>query len=184
MVLPPEIPLQESAYPDKGRAAESQENTGEFGFFEDFLGRDRICPSGMSESLTMNYPLGSFPQFGYQASWAAERRERAIANSIATRQANAFYNLRIEAAFFNLLNSSSETMTPLSPEAEVVVGDFKFRMARIRRKLESGKRVYYRYLAETLVLFCDICGINPELKKMSDDALVEMVRRLGEENLK
>jgi len=132
----------------------------------------------------MNYPLGSFPQFGYQASRAAERRERAIANSIATRQANAFYNLQIEAAFFNLLDSSYEEMTPLSPEAEVVVGDFKFRMARIRRKLESGKRVYYRYLAETLVLFCDICGINPELKEMSDDALIDMVRRLGEGNLK
>jgi len=132
----------------------------------------------------MNYPLGSFPQYGYQASRAAERRERAIANSIATRQANAFYNLQIEAAFFNLLDSSYEEMTPLSPEAEVVVGDFMFRMARIRRKLESGNRVYYRYLAETLVIFCDICGISPELKEMSDDALIDMVRRLGENNLK
>ena len=32
------------------------------------------------------YPLGNFPRFGHQERWAAERRTRAIANSIATRQ--------------------------------------------------------------------------------------------------
>lgn len=41
----------------------------------------------------MNYPLGSFPRFGHQERWANERRERAIANSIATRQAMAARNL-------------------------------------------------------------------------------------------
>ena len=35
----------------------------------------------------MSYPLGSFPRFGHQERWAQERRERAIANSIATRGA-------------------------------------------------------------------------------------------------
>lgn len=131
----------------------------------------------------MDYPLGSFPQFGWQASAAEERRERAIANSIATRKANAFYHLRIEAAFFNLLLTSYDTMTPLNAEGEVLVREFEFRMARIRRKLESGKRVYFKYLAETLVLFCDICGINPELKEMSNDALMILVHSLGAKNL-
>ncbi len=35
----------------------------------------------------MSYPLGSFPRFGHQERWAQERRQRAIVNSIATRQA-------------------------------------------------------------------------------------------------
>ena len=47
----------------------------------------------MIHSNIMDYPLGSFPRFGHQERWANERRERAIANSIATRQAMAARNL-------------------------------------------------------------------------------------------
>ena len=38
----------------------------------------------------MNYPLGSFPRYGHQERWAQERRQRAIANSIATRRARKY----------------------------------------------------------------------------------------------
>ena len=127
--------------------------------------------------------LGSFPQFVHQASRASERSARAIENSIVTRQATALHHLRVEAAFFNLLNSSIELMSPMDPEAEAAVTDFVFHMVRIRTKLESGKRVYYRYLAETLILFCQVCGSNPELKNFSDDELMVMVQILGENNL-
>jgi hypothetical protein len=47
MVLPPEIPIQESAIPDKRRPTAPQENTGKFRFLKFFSSRDRICPSGM-----------------------------------------------------------------------------------------------------------------------------------------
>jgi hypothetical protein len=42
------------------------------------------------------YPLGSFPRFGHQERWAAERRDRAIANSIATRHARKVVRQRDE----------------------------------------------------------------------------------------
>ena len=49
----------------------------------------------------MSYPLGSFPRYCHQERWAQERRQRAIANSIATRQANKrFRVLREEAGLF------------------------------------------------------------------------------------
>jgi hypothetical protein len=51
--------------------------------------------------LIMSYPLGSFPRYGHQERWAQERRERAIANSIATRQAKKRCRvLREEAGLF------------------------------------------------------------------------------------
>jgi hypothetical protein len=49
----------------------------------------------------MSYPLGSFPRYAHQERWAQERRDRAIANSIATRQAKKRYRvLREEAGLF------------------------------------------------------------------------------------
>ena len=52
----------------------------------------------MIHSNIMDYPLGlgSFPRFGNQERWAIERRQWAIENSIATRQAMAARNLMVE----------------------------------------------------------------------------------------
>ncbi len=48
----------------------------------------------------MSYPLGSFPRYGHQERWAQERCERAIANSIATRQAKKRYRVFLEESGF------------------------------------------------------------------------------------
>ena len=64
------------------------------------------------ENSTMNYPLILFPRFGHQERWTNAQRERAFANSIATRQAMAARNLMVEREFYDLLEGYVQSKRP------------------------------------------------------------------------
>jgi hypothetical protein len=129
----------------------------------------------------MNYPLGSFPRFGHQERWANGRRQRATENSIATRQAEAQRNLMVEKEFVLMLDEYVQTMQPQCPQTRAMADEILKRMDRIKRKHEAGERVYYRYLGETLQLFCRSTGTSKLLEGLSPEKLARVAENLGEE---
>lgn len=128
----------------------------------------------------MNYPLGTFPGYGHQQRWAGDRRARAINNSIATRQAQAEEHFQTEIAFYNVLCGYADTMKAESTEGEVLLAEVHERLGSIRGKLSLGRRVYYRKLTETLLFFCEIIGVYPELKDMTQEQLKIIVQSEAE----
>jgi hypothetical protein len=58
--------------------------------------KTKITCSSETTNHAMTYPLGSFPRFGHQQRWALGRGNRAILNSILTRQTIAAEHLRKE----------------------------------------------------------------------------------------
>lgn len=128
----------------------------------------------------MPYPLGSFPRYGHQQRWASARRERAINNSIVTRQARAYEHLQTEIAFYNVLCGFADTMKANNAEGEMLISQFQERLRSIHRKLSVGKRVYYRKLTETLLFCCEITGSYPELKDMTQYQLEAIVENEAE----
>jgi len=133
------------------------------------------------ENSTMNYPLGSFPRFGHQERWANERRERALANSIATRQAMAARNLMVEREVYLMLDEYVQKMQPKCPQTRAMADEILKRMNRIKRKHEAGQRVYFRYLGETLQLFCRSTGTTDALEGLAPERLAQIAENLGEE---
>lgn len=129
----------------------------------------------------MDYPLGSFPRFGHQERWAIERRQRAIENSVATRQAMAARNLMVEREFYDVLDGYVQSMRPNCPETRAMAGEILKRMARIKRKHEAGQRVYFRYLGETLQLFCRNTALTQSLEGLGPERLAQIAEDLGEE---
>lgn len=129
----------------------------------------------------MNYPLGSFPRFGHQETWALERRQRAIDNSIATRQAMAEHNLMVEREFFGMLDRYVQKMDPCCAFTRAKADEILKRMARIKRKHDSGQRVYFRYLGETLQLFCRSTGLTNSLEGLGHEKLARVAEAMGEE---
>jgi len=129
----------------------------------------------------MNYPLGSFPRFGHQERWANERRERAIANSIATRQAMAARNLMVERELYDLLDGYVQSMRPNCPETRGMADEILKRMARIKRKHDADQRVYFRYLGETLQFFCRNTGLTQSLEGLGPERLAQIAEDLGQE---
>ena len=129
----------------------------------------------------MDYPLGSFPRFGHQETCANERRERAVANSIATRQAMAARKLMVEQEVYLMLDEYVQKMQPNCPQTRAMADAILKRMARIKRKHEAGKRVYFRYLGETLQLFCRSTGTTDELEGLAPERLAQIAENLGEE---
>ena len=129
----------------------------------------------------MDYPLGSFPRFGHQGRWAIERRQRAIENSVATRQAMAARNLMVEREFYDMLDGYVQSMRPNCPETRAMAGEILKRMARIRRKHNAGERVYFRYLGETLQLFCRNTALTQSLEGLSPERLSQIAEDLGEQ---
>jgi hypothetical protein len=129
----------------------------------------------------MNYPLGSFPRFGHQETWALERRQRAIDNSIATRQAMAEHNLMVEREFFGVLDGYVQKMEPNCAVTCAKADEILKRMARIKRKHDSGQRVYFRYLGETLQLFCRSTGLTDSLEGLGHEKLARVAEAMGEE---
>lgn len=129
----------------------------------------------------MNYPLGSFPRFGHQETWANERRERAIANSIATRQAMAARNLMVEREVYLMLDEYVQSMRPNCPETRAMADEILKRMSRIKRKHDVGQRVYFRYLGETLQLFCRNTALTESLEGLGPERLAQIAENLGEE---
>jgi len=133
------------------------------------------------ENSTMNYPLGSFPRFGHQERWANGRRERAIANSIATRQAMAARNLMVERELYDLLDGYVQSMRPNCPETRGMADEILKRMARIKRKHDADQRVYFRYLGETLQLFCRNTALTQSLEGLGPERLAQIAEDLGQE---
>ncbi|MCF7673710.1 MAG: hypothetical protein K9N23_01370 [Akkermansiaceae bacterium] len=127
----------------------------------------------------MIHPLGSFPRFGHQERWARERRVRAIANSILTRQANAEYNLHKEIAFHDLLQRLAQGMHALSDKGERQIAELTARLDAVRRHHEAGRRVYFGKLAGLLLDYCEVTGSHPELREMSRDHLKRTVENLA-----
>ena len=129
----------------------------------------------------MDYPLGSFPRFGHQERWAIERRQRAIENSVATRQAMAARNLMVEREFYDVLDGYVQSMRPNCPETRAMADGILKRMARIKRKHDAGQRVYFRYLGETLQLFCRNTALTQSLEGLGPERLAQIAEDLGQE---
>jgi hypothetical protein len=129
----------------------------------------------------MDYPLGSFPRFGHQERWAIERRQRAIENSIASRQAAAARKLMVEREVYLMLDEYVQGMRPNCAETRAMADEILKRMARIKRKHEAGQRVYLRYLGKTLQLFCRNTALTQSLEGLGPERLAQIAEDLGEE---
>lgn len=127
----------------------------------------------------MPYPLGSFPQYGYQARNSAIRRQRAQENSAATLRAKARYELMIEEAAYKYIDTLMTGATPNSEEGEKVLAELHARMDRILRYHDAGRRVYYKFLGETLRLFSTNAGMKTGLDEVDDEKLKNVARDLG-----
>lgn len=131
----------------------------------------------------MGYPLGQFPRYGHQIQRAAERRERAIWNSIVTRRNRANYYLRVEAAFYNHFIQFPNNANAKNAEGQKFLDDINARLFRIKTKLEQGHRVYFRKLGCILrdfVVEVDMCR---EIHNLSDQELAELAKNIGIEQL-
>lgn len=131
----------------------------------------------------MGYPLGQFPRYGHQIQRAAERRERAIWNSIVTRKNRANYYLRVEAAFYNHLIQSTNDAKAKTAEGQQFLDNLNARLFRIKTKLEQGHRVYFRKLGCILRDFVVEAGICHEIHHFSDQELAELAKNIGIEQL-
>lgn len=130
----------------------------------------------------MTYPLGSFPRFGHQARWASERRNRAIMNSIFTRQMMAEEHLQKEIALHEVFCLKLQSANFLDEESQRELDEIDQRLKSIHRRHEAGKRVYYRLLTEIMVYFCE--DNYPELKDMSQERLKLIAEDLAERHLR
>lgn len=106
----------------------------------------------------MNYPLGSFPRFGYQQRLADERRAnglaRAIENSIASRQ------IAKEAAEEGLAHKTVQQIAGLLQSSNLMV-------ARAR---SDGSVISFDYDGQK-VRFDAVCNINPDFADCFQRAL-------------
>jgi len=127
----------------------------------------------------MTYPLGSFPQYGYQARNSAIRRQRAQENSAATLRAKARYELMIEEAAYMYIDTLMTGATPKNMEGEKVLAELNARMDRILRYHDAGRRVYYRFIGETLRLLCRNAGMRTGLEDVDAEKLKNVARDLG-----
>ena len=127
----------------------------------------------------MPYPLGSFPRYGYQTRNAAIRRQVAQENSAATLRAKARYELQIEEAAYKYIDTLMTGATPKNEEGATVLAEFYYRMDRILRYHDSGRRVYYKFIGETLRLACTSIGIGSQFESCSDEKLKQVARDLG-----
>ena len=127
----------------------------------------------------MPYPLGSFPRYGYQARKAANRREVAQAHSASTLRAKAQYELTIEEAVYKYLDVFLTGATPKNQEGANALEELRARMERTLRYHDSGRRVYYKFLGETLSLAFTCTGIGSQFENCSIEKLKQVTRDLG-----
>ena len=130
----------------------------------------------------MTYPLGSFPRFGHQARWAFERRNRAMLNSILTRQAMAAEHLRKEIALHEVFCIILQSTNALNEEGQRELDEINRRLDSIRRRHEAGKRVYYKIFTEIMMYFCE--DTYPDMKKMSLAHLKQIVEDTAARHLR
>lgn len=131
----------------------------------------------------MEYPLGSFPRFGHQERWAQERRARAIANSAISRRNKAAYHLNVEIAFFNWLLQLSNSMTSQTEEGAKTVLAIQQKVADIRAKLESGRRVYFKPLGSILHTIAVSTNTFPFLHNADEKTLAKTAENIGRDQL-
>lgn len=127
----------------------------------------------------MSYPLGSFPRFGHQQRWANERRNRAIQNSILTRQADAAQHLAREIALYEIFCKLLQASTPSNEEGERYIAEISHKLESIRRRHESQHRVYYGILGNILRFFCDAMGKHPEMKDKDREGMKRVLEDLA-----
>lgn len=127
----------------------------------------------------MDYPLGTFPRYGHQIRRAAERRERAIHNSIVTRQAQAHYYLRAEAAFYNFIIEYTNSLEAKSPGGQVFIDELNSRLLRVKQKLEQGQRVYFRRLGIILRDVAVRTGTCREIHDFDDKQLADLAHNMA-----
>ena len=99
----------------------------------------------------------------------------------ATRQAQARYELAIEAEVLLSMEEVILTATANCPEGEAGLEEIKQRLDKIRIKHDAGRRVYYAYLGETFQYFCRITGMNAEVQALDCGRAASLVRAFGEE---
>jgi hypothetical protein len=131
----------------------------------------------------MTYPLGSFPRFGHQSRWASERRNRAILNSILTRQAMAEEHLTKEMALYEIFCEILQGITANTEEVEQQLAEIGLRLESIRRRHDSRRRVYYGVLGEILLFFCDAMGTHPELRSKDREEMKLVLESLANRHL-
>ena len=127
----------------------------------------------------MRYPLGSFPQYGYQARNAAIRRELASANSAATRRAQARCNLQIEEILAKYIEALIGLSSPNNEKGVASLHELNERMSRIKRYHGSGRRVYFRYLGETLSIHFTSAGKKTGLENVEKAKLKYVTKDIG-----
>jgi len=131
----------------------------------------------------MDYPLGSFPRFGYQERWARERRARAIANSAITRRNNAAYYLNVEKAFFNWLIQLANSMTPRNEEGVKTIAAIQNKLSRIRAKLEGGNRVYFKCLGRIFHTIAVSSNTFSDIHNLDEKTLASVAENIGRDEL-
>jgi hypothetical protein len=102
-----------------------------------------------------NYPLGSFPRFAHQEQWAQERRERAIHNSIITRQRKKMHRQQSEAKLMAKIIASWKRIADLIDGLKCsreLAREFRAISRSLKTTSEAWRveRNYSRYLERTL----------------------------------
>jgi hypothetical protein len=130
-----------------------------------------------------NYPLGSFPRFGHQERWAAQRRQRAIENSIATRsnqkklrQKDEFRRIRLLLAVWSWLHDQINGRTSTPEVAQLA----QLTAREVYRLVETWNfnRYYCKQLdalADATFRIADALRLRPEL---------ELCIRIADENVR
>ena len=131
----------------------------------------------------MTHSLGSFPRFGHQDRWAFERRNRAILNSILTRQLMAEEHLAKEMALYEIFCELLQATMANNEEGERQIAEIVRKLEFIRRRHESRRRVYYGVLGEILIFFCDAMDKRPDLKDLGRERMKIELESLADRHL-
>jgi hypothetical protein len=90
-------------------------------------------------------------------------------------------NLMVEREFYDMLEGYVQSSRPNCPETRAMADEILKRMERIKRKHDAGQRVYFRYLGETLQLFCRNTALTQSLEGLAPERLAQIAEDLGEE---
>ena len=87
----------------------------------------------------------------------------------------------VEQEVYLMLDEYVQKMQPKCPQTRAMANEILNRMNRIKRKHDAGQRVYFRYLGETLQLFCRNTALTQSLEGLSPERLAQIAEDLGEE---
>ena len=86
-----------------------------------------------------------------------------------------------EYIVYLMLDEYVQGMRPNCAETRAMADEILKRMARIKRKHDASQRVYFRYLGETLQLFCRNTALTQSLEGLGPERLAQIAKDLGEE---